>query len=64
MEILSQEIDKTFDLSLLDEYRIIFWEQVTRSQRWQVSGVGVEFPLHFTSNGYDDIIFQKWPHLR
>lgn len=52
LELLSQEIDETVDLSLLDEGCIVFLDQVTRSQRLQaVSGVGVEFPLHCTANG-------------
>ena len=52
MESLSQEIDETVDLSLLDGDCIVFVDQVTRSQRLQaVSGVGIEFPLHCTANG-------------
>lgn len=49
---LSQEIDETVDLSVLDRGQVTFIDQVVAPQRLRaVSVVGASFPLHCTANG-------------
>jgi DNA-binding IclR family transcriptional regulator len=49
---LSQEIDETVDLSVLDRGQVTFIDQVVAPQRLRaVSMVGASFPLHCTANG-------------
>ena len=49
---LSQEIDETVDLSVLDRGQMTFIDQVVAPQRLRaVSVVGASFPLHCTANG-------------
>jgi DNA-binding IclR family transcriptional regulator len=52
LEGLSINIDETVDLSLMENNRLIFLDQVARLRRLRaVSGLGVTFPLHCTANG-------------
>ncbi len=52
LQALSQEIDETVDLSILDRAQVTFVDQVVAPQRLRaVSVVGASFPLHCTANG-------------
>ena len=49
---LSQEINETVDLSILDGNHAVFVDQVVANHRLQaVAAVGDSFPLHATANG-------------
>jgi DNA-binding IclR family transcriptional regulator len=52
MERLSDETGETVDLSVLDQDKLVFLDQVPGSHRLRaVSAVGVSFPLHCSANG-------------
>ena len=52
LESLSMEMDETVDLSVLDQNRLLFLDQIGRLRRLRaVSGVGIAFPMHCTANG-------------
>ena len=49
---LSQELEETVDLSILDRRSVTFVDQVVATHRLRaVSAVGASFPLHCTANG-------------
>lgn len=52
LENLSKACRETVDLSVLDQDKVVFIDQVPGSQRLSaVSAVGVSFPLHCSANG-------------
>lgn len=52
LEALSKECGETADLSLLDQDKVVFIDQVAGRHRLAaVSAVGVSFPLHSSANG-------------
>jgi DNA-binding IclR family transcriptional regulator len=52
LERLAKETNETVDLSIFDQQKAIFIDQVTGNQRLRaVSAIGVAFPLHCTANG-------------
>jgi len=52
LERLSERINETVDLAVLDRDHVIFIDQVAAPQRLQaVSAVGARFPAHCTANG-------------
>lgn len=52
MEQLAGETGETVDLSMLDQDKLVFLDQVIGSHRLRaVSAVGVSFPLHCSANG-------------
>jgi len=52
MERLSGETGETVDLSIMDQDKLVFLDQVPGSHRLRaVSAVGVSFPLHCSANG-------------
>lgn len=52
MEELSRELEETVDLSILDEDRATFVDQVVSPHRLRaISAVGESFPLHCCANG-------------
>jgi DNA-binding IclR family transcriptional regulator len=52
LSALSQEVEETVDLSVLDRAQVTFVDQVVAAQRLRaVSVVGASFPLHCTANG-------------
>lgn len=52
MKQLSDSLEETVDLSVLDRGRMTFVDQVVSQQRLRtVSAVGASFPLHCTANG-------------
>jgi DNA-binding IclR family transcriptional regulator len=52
MEELSRELEETVDLSILDQERASFVDQVISSHRLRaISAVGESFPLHCCANG-------------
>ena len=52
LERLSEEVNETVDLAVLDRDQVIFIDQVAAPQRLQaVSAVGARFPAHCTANG-------------
>ena len=52
LERLSEEVNETVDLAVLDRDQVIFIDQVAAPQRLQaVSAVGATFPAHCTANG-------------
>jgi DNA-binding IclR family transcriptional regulator len=52
LEELSKECGETVDLSILDQDKVVFIDQVSGKQRLTaVSAVGVAFPLHASANG-------------
>ena len=52
MEQLSEETGETVDLSMLDQDKLVFLDQIPGSHRLRaVSAVGVSFPLHCSANG-------------
>jgi DNA-binding IclR family transcriptional regulator len=52
LEELSEETDETVDLSVLNEGKVLFIDQIAVPHRLQaVSAVGAHFPLHCTANG-------------
>ncbi|WP_374594567.1 IclR family transcriptional regulator [Aquabacterium sp.] len=52
LENLSKATRETVDLSVLDQDKVVFIDQVAGSQRLSaVSAVGVSFPLHCSANG-------------
>ena len=66
MEQLSGETGETVDLSVLDQDKLVFLDQVPGSHRLRtVSAVGVSFPLHCSANGkallaaLDDVQFER-----
>ena len=49
---LSQDLEETVDLSILDRRSVTFVDQVVAAHRLRaVSAVGASFPLHCTANG-------------
>ena len=52
LEALSREVNETVDLSILEEDRAVFLDQVVADHRLRaVSAVGHAFPLHACANG-------------
>ena len=52
LERLSEEVNETVDLAVLDRDQVIFIDQVAAPHRLQaVSAVGARFPAHCTANG-------------
>jgi len=52
IKALSEEINETVDLSLLEKEKVLFLDQITAPQRLQaVSAIGESFPLHCTAPG-------------
>jgi len=52
LERLSDQVNETVDLAVLDRDHVIFIDQVAAPQRLQaVSAVGARFPAHCTANG-------------
>jgi DNA-binding IclR family transcriptional regulator len=52
IERLSGETGETVDLSIMDQDKLVFLDQVPGSHRLRaVSAVGVSFPLHCSANG-------------
>lgn len=52
LEALAKECGETVDLSLLDQDKVVFIDQVAGTHRLTaVSAVGVSFPLHSSANG-------------
>ena len=52
LERLSERVNETVDLAVLDRDHVIFVDQVAAPQRLQaVSAVGARFPAHCTANG-------------
>ncbi len=52
LERLSERVNETVDLAVLDRDHVIFIDQVAAPQRLQaVSAVGARFPAHCTANG-------------
>jgi DNA-binding IclR family transcriptional regulator len=52
LERLSQDVNETVDLAMLDRDKVIFVDQVAAPQRLQaVSAIGARFPAHCTANG-------------
>lgn len=52
LENLSKACRETVDLSVLDQDKVVFIDQVAGSQRLSaISAVGVSFPLHCSANG-------------
>lgn len=52
LEELSKECGETVDLSISDQNKVVFIDQVSGKQRLTaVSAVGVAFPLHASANG-------------
>jgi DNA-binding IclR family transcriptional regulator len=52
LERLAKETDETVDLSIFDQSKAVFIDQVTGTQRLRtVSAIGLPFPLHCTANG-------------
>lgn len=52
LERLSEQVNETVDLAVLDRDHVIFIDQVAAPQRLQaVSAVGARFPAHCTANG-------------
>ena len=52
MEALSKACKETVDLSVLDQDKVVFIDQVAGSHRLTaISAVGVSFPLHCSANG-------------
>lgn len=52
IERLSQSVNETVDLAILDENQVLFVDQVSVPQRLQAaSAEGSRFPLHCTANG-------------
>jgi IclR family acetate operon transcriptional repressor len=52
LEALAKECGETVDLSLLDQDKVVFIDQVAGTHRLTaISAVGVSFPLHCSANG-------------
>jgi DNA-binding IclR family transcriptional regulator len=52
LERLAKDTDETVDLSIFDQSKAVFIDQVTGTQRLRtVSAIGLPFPLHCTANG-------------
>ena len=52
IKALSEAINETVDLSLLEKEKVLFVDQITAPQRLQaVSAIGESFPLHCTAPG-------------
>ncbi len=52
LETLARECEETVDLSLLDQDKVVFIDQVAGRQRLTaMSAVGISFPLHSSANG-------------
>jgi IclR family acetate operon transcriptional repressor len=52
LEVLARETGESVDLSVINQDRAVFVDQVTGTQRLTaVSAVGVAFPLHCSANG-------------
>jgi DNA-binding IclR family transcriptional regulator len=52
LESLAKETGETVDLSLMDQSKVVFIDQVAGTHRLTaVSAVGVSFPLHSSANG-------------
>ncbi len=52
LEGLAQECGETVDLSILDQHKAVFIDQVAGTHRLTaISAVGVSFPLHSSANG-------------
>lgn len=52
LEVLARETSESVDLSVINQDRAVFVDQVTGTQRLTaVSAVGVAFPLHCSANG-------------
>jgi DNA-binding IclR family transcriptional regulator len=52
LEALAKDCGETVDLSILDQYKAVFIEQVAGTHRLTaISAVGVSFPLHSSANG-------------
>ena len=52
LKLLAQECDETVDLSLADQDKVIFIDQIAGKQRLSaMSAIGVSFPLHSSANG-------------
>ncbi len=52
LEALAKECGETVDLSLIDQDKIVFIDQVSGTHRLTaVSAIGVSFPLHSSANG-------------
>ena len=66
LEALAKETGETVDLSLLDQDKVIFLDQIAGTHRLAaVSAVGVSFPLHCSANGkvllaaMDDAVIER-----
>jgi DNA-binding IclR family transcriptional regulator len=72
LEALAKECGETVDLSVLDQHKVVFIDQVAGTHRLTaISAVGVSFPLHSSANGKamlaamaDDEIAKVKRHLR
>ncbi|UUZ62190.1 IclR family transcriptional regulator [Polaromonas sp. P1-6] len=52
LEDLAKECEETVDLSIADQDKVVFIDQVAGKQRLTaVSAIGVSFPLHASANG-------------
>ena len=52
LEALAKECGETVDLSVLDQHKVVFIDQVAGTHRLTaISAVGVSFPLHSSANG-------------
>ena len=52
LEVLAKETGETVDLSLLDQDKVVFLDQIAGTHRLTaISAVGVSFPLHCSANG-------------
>lgn len=52
IESLAKECGETVDLSLVDQDKVVFIDQVSGTHRLTaISAVGVSFPLHSSANG-------------
>jgi IclR family acetate operon transcriptional repressor len=52
LKALAKQTGETVDLSLVDQDKVVFIDQVTGTQRLTaISAVGVSFPLHSSANG-------------
>lgn len=52
LEALAKECGETVDLSLIDQDKVVFIDQVSGTHRLTaISAVGVSFPLHSSANG-------------